>query len=64
MTGWMNCITERHAIEAFMQNIADELVNGSSVDELADKLVIDKNSSLYNSISYAAQVIVNIQNNN
>lgn len=60
----VNYLTERHAIEAFMQNIADELVNGSSVDELADKLGIDKNSSLYNSISYAAQVIVNIQNNN
>lgn len=57
-------LNERHEIEAFMKNIADELVNGSSVDELADKLGIDKNSSLYSSMIYAAQVIVNIQNNN
>ena len=62
--GSVKYVNERHAVEAFMKNFADALVNGSSVDDFANLFGISKNSSLYQSMSYAQQVIVNIQNNN
>lgn len=54
----------RHAVKDFLRNYTTLLVNGSSVDELADLFNIPKDSELYNSTLYCAQVIVNIQNNN
>ena len=57
-------LEEHHRIKEFLRNYVELLVNGSSVDELTELFNIPKNSSLYNSTAYCAQVIVNIQNNN
>lgn len=57
-------LEQRHAVKDFLRNYVSLLVNGSSVDELAELFNIPKDSGLYNSTLYCAQVIVNIQNNN
>ena len=57
-------LDEHHAIKEFLREYIGRLVNGSSVDELSEIYGIEVNSSLYNATVYAAQVIVNIQNNN
>ncbi|WP_407421875.1 cobaltochelatase subunit CobN [Methanobrevibacter sp.] len=57
-------LEERAAIKEFLREYIGNLVNGSSPDELAEMYGIEINSALYNSTVYAAQVIVNIQNNN
>ena len=62
--GNLECLAEHDAIKEFLREYIGRLVNGSSVDELAEIYGIEVGSSLYNSTSYAAQVIVNIQNNN
>ena len=62
--GNLQYLNEHAVIKAFFRNITDSLVNGSSVDEIVSALGIPTNSSLYDSICYCAQVIVNIQNNN
>ena len=60
----LNRLVQASVIKEFLRVYIEELVNGSSVDELAQKYNVAKNSALYNSTLYAAQVIVNIQNNN
>lgn len=62
--GDIKYINERHKIQAFLRNLSDSLVNGSSVDELAVKLGVNRDSSLFSSMKYAQEVIVNIQKNN
>ena len=57
-------IEERDAIREFLREYIGGLVNGSTPDELARLYGIEVNSSLYNATVYAAQVIVNIYNNN
>ena len=57
-------LVQASIIKEFLRGYIEELVNGSSPDELAQKYNIPVNSALYNSTLYAAQVIVNIQNNN
>ncbi len=62
--GNLNYLNQSNTIKQFLIDYITDLVNGSSVDDLAVKYNIAKNSALYNSTLYAAQVIVNIQNNN
>ena len=62
--GNLEYLVQASAIKQFLLEYVSQLVNGSSVDELSDKYGIIKDSSLYNATLYAAQVIVNIQNNN
>ena len=62
--GNLNYLEQHDAIKEFLRQYTTRLVNGSSVDELAEAYGIPLNSSLYNSTVYASQVIVNIQNNN
>ena len=62
--GNLNYIVQANRIKQFLYNYVADLVNGSSVEDLTVKYGIVKGSSLYNSTLYAAQVIVNIQNNN
>lgn len=62
--GDVKYINERHAIQAFLSNYVHDLINGSSVLELSVKLGVNKDSSLFSSMKYAQEVIVNIQNNN
>lgn len=62
--GNIEYLAQASAIKQFLLNYISQLVNGSSVDELTGKYNIPKGSSLYNATAYAAQVIVNIQNNN
>ena len=57
-------LVQASVIKEFLRVYIEEMVNGSSVEELAQKYNVPKNSALYNSTLYAAQVIVNIQNNN
>ena len=57
-------LVQASLIKEFLRQYIGELVNGSTVDELAQKHNIPVKSALYNSTLYAAQVIVNIQNNN
>ena len=57
-------VEERSAIREFLSEYIGRLVNGSSPDDLAELYGIEVNSPLYNATAYAAQVIVNIQNNN
>ena len=57
-------LEEKDKIKGFLREYIGGLVNGSSVDELSEIYGIEVNSSLYNATVYAAQVIVNIQNNN
>lgn len=62
--GNLNYLVQANAIKQFLINYITDLVNGSSLSDLAEKYDIALNSALYNSTSYASQVIVNIQNNN
>ena len=62
--GNLQYLVEAAAIKQFLRSYVEDLVNGSSIDELATKYNIPVDSALYNSTRYAAQVIVNIQNNN
>ena len=62
--GNLGYLVQANEIKQFLKKYVTELVNGSSIDELAFKYSIPENSALYNSTLYAAQVIVNIQNNN
>ena len=62
--GNIKYLNEAAMVKAFVLNYIAEMVNGSSVDDLAQKYGIAKGSSLYNSTRYAEQVIINIQNNN
>ena len=64
ISGNLNYLTQASAIKQFLKNYVTDLVNGSSISELTQKYGIPVGSSLYNSTLYAAQVIVNIQNNN
>ncbi len=57
-------LNQSKKIKQFLFDYVSDLVNGSSVEELAAKYKIPVGSALYNSTLYAAQVIVNIQNNN
>ena len=57
-------LEEKEMIKDFLKEYIGCLVNGSSVDDLSEIYGIEVNSSLYNATAYAAQVIVNIQNNN
>ncbi|MBR2558394.1 MAG: cobaltochelatase subunit CobN [Methanobrevibacter sp.] len=60
----LDYINEKNAIKAFLREYVTRLVNGSSVEELNKEYGISEGSDLYKSTLYAAQVIVNIQNNN
>jgi cobaltochelatase CobN len=62
--GNLKYLVEASEIKQFLRNYISDLVNGSSIAELAVKYNISVNSALYNSTRYAEQVIVNIQNNN
>ncbi len=62
--GNLNYLVQASTIKQFLRDYVSDLVNGSSVDELAIKYGIDVDSALYNSTRYAEKVIVNIQNNN
>ena len=62
--GNLEYLNQTNEIKKFLRNYVTDLVNGSSIDELALKYHIPVGSALYNSTKYAAQVIVNIQNNN
>ena len=62
--GNLEYLNQTNEIKKFLRNYVTDLVNGSSIDELAVKYNIPVGSALYNSTKYAAQVIVNIQNNN
>ena len=62
--GNLSLLTEYAAIKNFLKNFVSGLVNGSSVDELAQMYNIPVSSDLYNATRYSQQVIVNIQNNN
>ena len=64
ISGNVNYIIESHAVKEFLNLYVEYLVNGSSVEELNEKFGISKNSSLYQSTEFCAQVIVNIRNNN
>ena len=64
ISGNVNYLDESHAVKEFLVNYIGCLVNGSSVDELNAKFNIAKDSSLYKSIKFSEQVIINIQNNN
>ena len=60
----LNYLSQAEAIKQFLMVYVADLVNGSSVEDLAVKYNIPVGSALYNSTLYAAHVIVNIQNNN
>ena len=60
----LNYLSQAEAIKQFLMDYVADLVNGSSVEDLAVKYNIPVGSALYNSTLYAAHVIVNIQNNN
>ena len=62
--GNLEYLNQTNEIKKFLRDYVTDLVNGSSIDELAVKYNIPVGSALYNSTKYAAQVIVNIQNNN
>ena len=62
--GNLNYLVQAAAIKQFLMDYVRDLVNGSSIDELAVKYEIPVGSALYNSTRYAEQVIINIQNNN
>ena len=62
--GNLEYLNQTNEIKKFLRDYVTDLVNGSSIDELAVKYHIPVGSALYNSTKYAAQVIVNIQNNN
>ena len=62
--GNLKYLAQASLIKQFLRSYVEDLVNGSSIDELATKYSIPVDSALYNSTRYAAQVIVNIQNNN
>ncbi len=62
--GNLKYLAQASMIKQFLRSYVEDLVNGSSIDELATKYSIPVDSALYNSTRYAAQVIVNIQNNN
>ena len=57
-------LVQASVVKQFLRQIITDMVNGSSLDDLAVKYNITVNSGLYNSTRYASQVIVNIQNNN
>ena len=57
-------LNQSSEIKSFLKEYISYLVNGTSVDDLASKYLISNDSKLYESTQYAAQVIVNIQNNN
>ena len=60
----LSTLNESQAIRDFLRTYVGELVNGSLASDLNAKYNITLNSALYNATLYAAQVIVNIQNNN
>lgn len=60
----LNYLSQSNHIKEFLRDYVGYLVNGSSVSELNERFGIEPNSALYNATLYAAQVIVNIQNNN
>ena len=64
ISGNLNYLVQANAIKQFLKDYVTDLVNGSSVEDLAIKYEIPVNSHLYNATLYAEQVILNIQNNN
>ena len=64
ISGNLNYLSESSKIKAFLMSLITDMVNGTSLDDLASKYNFAKDSALYNATSYAVQVIVNIQNNN
>ena len=57
-------LNQSEVITKFLRDYVWALVNGSTPEELNEKLNISQSSALYNSTKYAAGVIVDIQNNN